>query len=262
MSDPGSTVPLDARPKAARLYRKPLPAAGATVELDPKQAHYLTVVLRHQAGDAVRVFNEADGEWLCRLERARRNDWRLTLEHRIADPDPLPDLWYLFAPLKHERLDYLAQKATEMGACRLMPVLTEHTHRQRLNLDRIQANMIEAAEQCGLVSLPALDPPTALDDVLARWPAKRTLVWCNEDRRDSDPLEDLRRVRIGPLAVLIGPEGGFSAAERTQLFRLPQVCPLALGPRILRADTAAVAALALIQATCGDWRKATPEVTD
>lgn len=262
MSDPGSTVTPDAGPKAARLYRKPLPGAGATVELDPKQAHYLTVVLRHQPGDVVRVFNEADGEWLSRLERVRRNDWRLTLERRIANPDPLPDLWYLFAPLKHERLDYLAQKATEMGVSRLMPVLTEYTHRQRLNLERIQANMIEAAEQCGLVSLPQLDAPAALDDVLARWPADRTLVWCNEERRDSNPLQDLRQVKSGPLAVLIGPEGGFSATERAHLCRLPQVCPLALGPRILRADTAAVAALALVQATCGDWRRATPEVTD
>jgi 16S rRNA (uracil1498-N3)-methyltransferase len=239
-----------------------LPGAGATVDLDPKQAHYLTVVLRQQPGEIVRVFNEAEGEWVARLERARRNDWRLTLERQIAPPDPLPDLWYLFAPLKHERLDYLAQKATEMGVSRLMPVMTEYTHRQRLNLDRIQANMIEAAEQCGLVSLPALDPPAALNEVLARWPAGRTLVWCNEERRDSDPLLDLQHAAEGPLAVLIGPEGGFSAGERAQLSRLPQVCPLALGPRILRADTAAVAALALVQATRGDWRKATPEVTD
>ncbi len=259
MSEEGSTGQTDAA--APRLYLRPL-AQGVAAPLDPKQAHYLSVVLRLPPGAAVRAFNEADGEWVARLARARRNDWSLTPERKLAPPQRLPDLWYLFAPLKHDRLDYLAQKATEMGVCRLMPVLTERTHRQRLNIDRLRANAIEAAEQCGLVSLPEVADLAALDDVLAKWPPGRTLVFCDEDRAGGDPLRDLAALRRGPLAVLVGPEGGFTPDERARLRALAHVCPISLGPRILRADTAAVAALALVQAALGDWGTATPQVTD
>jgi len=259
MSQDGSTA--GAVVQGPRLYLRPL-AQGAAAPLEAKQAHYLSVVLRLAPGAGVRVFNETDGEWLARLDKARRNDWTLTPERKIAAPQRLPDLWYLFAPLKHDRLDYLAQKATEMGAARLMPVLTGHTHRQRLNLDRLRANAIEAAEQCGLVSLPEVVETAALGDVLSRWPLGRTLIFCDEDRAGGDPLRDLAAVRRGPLAVLVGPEGGFTLDERARLRALAHVCPISLGPRILRADTAAVAALALVQAALGDWRTDTPQVTD
>ena len=259
MSQDGSTA--GAVVQGPRLYLQPL-AQGVPAPLAAKQAHYLSVVLRLAPGAGVRVFNETDGEWLARLDKARRSDWTLTPERKIAAPQRLHDLWYLFAPLKHDRLDYLAQKATEMGAARLMPVLTGHTHRQRLNLDRLRANAIEAAEQCGLVSLPEVADMARLDDVLASWPAARTLIWCDEDRAGADPLRDLAAMRPGPLAVLVGPEGGFTPDERTRLRALPPVRAISLGPRILRADTAAVAALALVQAALGDWRTATPQVTD
>lgn len=261
MSREGSTVSANAS-GAPRLYLAPLAGAGAAAPLDARQAHYLTVVLRLQPGDPVRVFNEIDGEWLAHLSRARRNDWSVTLSERIAAPGRLPDVWYLFAPLKHDRLDYLAQKATEMGASRLQPVLTDHTHRQRLNLERLRANAIEAAEQCGLVSLPEVAQPLSLDSALANWPAGRTLIWCDEDRQGSAPLADLAAVPAGPLAVLVGPEGGFSLRERQWLRDLPHVKAVSLGPRILRADTAAVAVLALVQAALGDWGNAPSKVTD
>ncbi|MFO1088474.1 MAG: 16S rRNA (uracil(1498)-N(3))-methyltransferase [Hyphomicrobiales bacterium] len=238
-----------------RLYVAPLPGPGDTSRLDAKQAHYLTVVLRRKSGDRFLAFNEAQGEWLAELEQVRKHDWALRIVEQRKPPQALPDVWYLFAPLKHERLDYLAQKITEMGACRAIPVLTDHAQRQTLNLDRLKANMIEAAEQCELVGIPSLEPPQPLDAVLARWPKDRALVWCNEDRRDTGPLDDLGRVPAGPVALLIGPEGGFSEAERARLSALPFVHPLGLGPRVLRADTAAVAALALIQAVLGDWRR-------
>jgi 16S rRNA (uracil1498-N3)-methyltransferase len=264
MSKEGSTVTAEgvqAGVGAPRLYLKPLAGAMAA-PLDAKQAHYLSVVLRLAPGAPVRVFNETDGEWLARLAKARRNDWSLTLERKLAAPQRLPDLWYLFAPLKHDRLDYLAQKATEMGASRLIPVITDHTHRQRLNLDRLRANAIEAAEQCGLVSLPEVADLATLDDVLSGWPSGRALIWCDEERGCASPLRDLAAVPPGPLGVLIGPEGGFSRNERERLRALPHVHAISLGPRILRADTAAVAALALVQATLGDWGTATLQVTD
>lgn len=259
MSGEGSTLSAQGAP---RLYLTPLAGAGAAVPLDAKQAHYLTVVLRLQPGAPVRVFNEAEGEWLAHLSRARRNDWSVTLAEKIAAPGRLPDLWYLFAPLKHDRLDYLAQKVTEMGASRLQPVITDHTHRQHLNVERLRANAIEAAEQCGLVALPEIGQPLSLDSALAGWPAGRALIWCDEDRQNSAPLADLAAVPAGPLAVLVGPEGGFSPRERQWLRGLPQVRAVSLGPRILRADTAAVAVLALVQAVLGDWGNAPSKVTD
>jgi 16S rRNA (uracil1498-N3)-methyltransferase len=165
-----------------------------------------------------------------------------------------PDLHYLFAPLKQARLDYMVQKAVEMGVGRLRPVLTQHTQVSRVNLERMEANAIEAAEQCGILSIPAIEPPVKLSEALENWDASRRLIFCDEGASLSDPAQALMKADPGPAALLIGPEGGFSPAERAKLLALPFVTQLSLGPRILRADTAAVAALALMQTFIGDWR--------
>ena len=166
---------------------------------------------------------------------------------------PPGDLHYLFAPLKHARLDYMVQKATELGASVLHPVLTHHTNVTRLNLDRMRANAIEAAEQCNLLAVPEVLPSSSLDRVLSGWNHERRLIFCDEAAEDASPLEVLGKLENGPLALLIGPEGGFSAAEREHLIGLPFVTAISLGPRIMRADTAATAALSLVQAVLGDW---------
>jgi 16S rRNA (uracil1498-N3)-methyltransferase len=228
--------------------------AGAAVALEPAQAHYLTTVLRLKSGGRVLVFNGRDGEWEATLEVQKRtvllHVGGLTRAQTAAG-----DLHYLFAPLKAARLDYMVQKAVEMGATRLQPVLTRHGQVARLNIARVRANCIEAAEQCGILNLPEIAEPAALLAVLAANEPGRYLIFCDEDAEVADPLAALAKVPPGsPAAVLIGPEGGFAQDERTALLKLPNVVRLALGPRILRADTAAVAALALIQAVLGDWR--------
>jgi 16S rRNA (uracil1498-N3)-methyltransferase len=165
-----------------------------------------------------------------------------------------PDLWYLFAPLKRSRLDYMVQKAVEMGVSRLVPVLTQHTVAERVNLDRMRANAIEAAEQCGILRIPEVAKPEKLATVLAAWPPERRLIFCDEGAAHSNPIDALRILQSGPLAVLIGPEGGFSEAERMQINTKPFAHALSLGSRIMRADTAAVAALAIVNAVLGDWQ--------
>ena len=161
---------------------------------------------------------------------------------------------YLFAPLKHTRLDYMVQKATEMGVAHLQPVLTHHTIAARVNLERMRANAIEAAEQCGVLRVPTVGEPLKLEAALSAWDPKRTLIFCDEAADVANPLAALSAIEGAPLAVLIGPEGGFDPAERALLHEKPFALPISLGPRIMRADTAAVAALALVNATLGDWR--------
>jgi 16S rRNA (uracil1498-N3)-methyltransferase len=182
----------------------------------------------------------------------------LAVAERTREQTAPGDLYYLFAPLKHARLDYMVQKAVELGASRLQPVITRHTQVDRVNGDRMRANAIEAAEQCGILSLPEVADPLALDKIIASWRADRLLIFCDEDAAVKDPVAALSQARdangVKPLSVLIGPEGGFADAEREALLRLPNVVRLALGPRIMRADTAAVAALSLVQAVLGDWR--------
>jgi 16S rRNA (uracil1498-N3)-methyltransferase len=243
-----------------RLYIEAALASGQTLDLDPAQANYLRNVLRLKAGATVLVFNGRDGEWHATLtDRGKRALSLAISEQARAQTTPL-DLHYLFAPLKHARLDYMVQKAVEMGASRLQPVLTRHTQVTRVNLERMQANAIEAAEQCGILTLPEIAAPISLERLLAEWTPARLLIFCDEDAEVKDPLAALATVRpvAGstpmPLAVLIGPEGGFAEDERSALLRAPNVVRLALGPRILRADTAAVAALALACAALGDWR--------
>jgi 16S rRNA (uracil1498-N3)-methyltransferase len=245
--------------KSPRLFAEAPLAAGATIALERPQAHYLTHVLRLKAGDGVLVFNGRDGEWQARLAEGGKRTVALTVASQTRPQTKAADLHYLFAPLKSARLDYMVQKAVEMGVSRLQPVLTRHGQVARVNLERMRANAIEAAEQCGILSLPEIGAPEPLASLLAQRArgaeAERWLVFCDEDAAAGDPLAALQAMpQRAPLAVLIGPEGGFAADERAVLLEQPRVVRLALGPRILRADTAAVAALTLVQSVCGDWR--------
>jgi 16S rRNA (uracil1498-N3)-methyltransferase len=244
--------------RTPRVFLDAALAAGATLPLDPAQANYLGNVLRLGSGDPVLVFNGRDGEWRGRLAGVGKR--RLAIELvELARPQTGPlDLHYLFAPLKHARLDYMVQKAVEMGASRLQPVLTRHAQVARVNLERMRANAIEAAEQCGILTVPEVAAPLTLDRVIVERDPARLLVFCDEDAPVRDPVAALAAAGAGqdatPLAVLVGPEGGFAEDERAALLALPHTVRLALGPRILRADTAAVAALALVGAVLGDWR--------
>jgi len=237
-----------------RLFVRPPLLAGAAIAAERGQANYLLNVLRLKEGGTVLIFNGRDGEWRARVEPEGRKACILVPEEQVRAQTAAPDLHYLFAPLKHARLDYMAQKAVEMGAGRLRPVLTRYTQAGRINLDRLIANAVEAAEQCGILAIPEIDPPQKLADALAGWDPGRRLIFCDEAAPVSAPAEALRTLPPGPAAVLIGPEGGFAPEERSDLLRRPYVTALSLGPRILRADTAAVAALALAQAFIGDWR--------
>jgi 16S rRNA (uracil1498-N3)-methyltransferase len=238
-----------------RLFVEAGLEAGAQVPLEKGQAHYLTHVLRLQPGAELLAFNGRDGEWRVRLGGGKKSA-TLTPVEQTRPQTVAPDLHYLFAPLKHARLDYMVQKAVEMGAAALQPVLTQHTQVTRINRERMRANAIEAAEQCGVLTLPAIGEPAPLAAAIAALAPERVLIFCDERADVSDPIAALAAVRTSPpapLALLIGPEGGFSVAERELLLQRPRVVRLALGPRILRADTAAVAALALVQAVLGDW---------
>jgi 16S rRNA (uracil1498-N3)-methyltransferase len=236
-----------------RLYVETPLAAGVSVALDRAQSHYLGTVLRRKSGDDVLVFNGCDGEWRATLAKQRRTA-ALTVGPQTRAQTAPADLHYLFAPLRAGRLDYMVQKAVEMGVSSLRPVLTSHGQVARVNLERLRANVIEAAEQCGILSLPDVAAPRAFARVLAEREPARLLLFCDEDAEVADPIAALARLPRAPLAVLIGPEGGFAEDERAALLRQPNVVRLSLGPRILRADTAAVAALALVQAVVGDWR--------
>ena len=241
--------------RSPRLFVDLPLTAGGAVPLAPPQAHYLKDVLRLRPGDGVLVFNGRDGEWQARLEPAGKRGLALEFETQTRPQTGGPDLHYLFAPLKRARLDYMVQKAVEMGVARLAPVMTRHTQAERVNVERMRANAIEAAEQCGVLRLPEIAPPVALSEALAALAPDRVLVFCDEDAPIADPAAALASAAGSvALAVLVGPEGGFAADEREMLLARRNIVRLALGPRILRADTAAVAALALVQAVLGDWR--------
>lgn len=238
--------------RAKRLFIDTPLKVGREIGLDRGQAHYVRNVVRLRDGDTVLVFNGRDGEWRARVGIERRAA-RLVVAEQVRPQTPRADLHYLFAPLKHARLDYLVQKATEMGAEWLRPVITERTVAARVNLERMRANAIEAAEQCGLLRVPDVAEPETLAAVIDNWPGERVLIFADEAAAGAGDFSALAPLRGRPLALLVGPEGGFSEAERDRLLALPATCPISLGPRILRADTAAVAALALVQATAGDW---------
>jgi 16S rRNA (uracil1498-N3)-methyltransferase len=241
--------------RSPRLFVNAPLAEGATIALDRDQSNYLGNVLRLTAGSGVLIFNGRDGEWQARLAGRKRPD-SLTIESPTRPQDRLPDLTYAFAPLKHARLDYMVQKAIEMGAAALQPVTTRFTQVARINGERMRANVIEAAEQCGILSLAAVAEPVALDRYLRDRQPARLLVFCDEATEVADPLQALQRGSTAAegVDILIGPEGGFAEEERAVLLRQPKTLRLSLGPRILRADTAGVAALALVQAALGDWR--------
>ena len=241
---------------AQRLFVDAPLASGARIALSREQANYLLNVLRLAAGDSVIIFNGIDGEWRAMLADTGRKAASLDVVEALRAQEAGPDIHYLFAPLKHARLDYMVQKAVEMGAARLRPVLTRRTQAQRVNLERMRANVIEAAEQCGILTIADIEEPLSLEKALAQWPQDRLLVFCDEDAPMADPVAAirLRAKPDAPIAVLIGPEGGFDPAERALLMRMEQTLAISLGPRILRADTAAVAALALVQAAIGDNR--------
>jgi 16S rRNA (uracil1498-N3)-methyltransferase len=247
-----------------RLFVAAPLAAGLTVALNAAQIHYLATVLRMAAGDTVRVFNGVDGEWTAALVGSGKRNAILVVETMLR-PQPAPaGLHYLFSPLKRARLDYMVQKAIEMGVSQLHPVIMHHTQAERVNLDRMRANAIEAAEQCGILTIPQIAAPLDFAAAITALGPARRLVFCDEDAPCGDPVAALRadlgsdlaatHANGAEIAVLIGPEGGFSEEERSALLRRPRTSRIALGPRILRADTAAVAALAIVQTAAGDWR--------
>ena len=248
---------------APRLFVEASLAPGETVALERNQSNYLGNVLRLAAGDAILVFNGREGEWRAEIGGRKRPD-SLTITAQTRPQDRLPDVAYVFAPLKHARLDYMVQKAVEMGASSLQPVLTRFTQVSRINGERMRANVIEAAEQCGILSLATVAEPLTLDRYLGQRDGLRLLVFCDEAAEVADPLQALRGAQAasgGQVAsgidILIGPEGGFAEEERGILLQQPRTLRLSLGPRVLRADTAGVAALALVQAALGDWAKST-----
>jgi 16S rRNA (uracil1498-N3)-methyltransferase len=243
--------------RAPRLYISAHLASGGEIALEPGQAHYLRSVLRRGPGTPVAVFNREDGEWLCRIAEIGKGGVRLTVEHRVREPEAEPeaDLWLLFAPIKRGRIDWLVEKATELGVSALVPVWTARSQVERLNLDRLRAHAIEAAEQSERLSVPELRPPETLERIIAGWRSARRLIICDESGRGEPIADAAARLMRGPTALLIGPEGGFDDAELDAIGKLSFVTRVGLGPRVLRAETAAVAALAVVQAIAGDWRR-------
>lgn len=242
--------------KAIRLFVAGPIAANAAVALDRDQTNYLLNVMRLEDGTRLAVFDGASGEWAARLLRTGKKAANLLVEEQLRPQPADGDLRLLFAPLKHARLDYMVQKAVEMGVTRLVPVMTRHTQAARINIERMRANAIEAAEQCGILTVAGCDESQPLAKALAGLPADQLLVFCDENAALANPVQALapHAPAAHGIAVLIGPEGGFAEEERALLARRPNTVAISLGPRILRADTAAVAALAVVQASLGDWR--------
>lgn len=227
-------------------------SAGQEIPLGPEAAHYLGTVMRQDSGDEFLVFNGRDGEWQARITRlGRRDGAALALDRTRPQLDP-PDVWLIFAPIRKTRTDFIVEKAAELGAARILPVQTDHTNAERIRRDRLQAHVIEAAEQCGGTHVAEVADLTPLSRLLDGWDERRRILWADEAR--VGPAGTLAGLPRGPWAILIGPEGGFSPAERARLAGMGCVTPISLGPRILRADTAAVAALTLWQAHLGDWQ--------
>ncbi|MGL4281340.1 MAG: 16S rRNA (uracil(1498)-N(3))-methyltransferase [Albidovulum sp.] len=227
---------------------------GQSLPLGEAQAHYLFGVMREGLGARVLVFNGRDGEWLAEVtEAGKRKGTLLCVDQTRAQTSPA-DLWLLFAPVKKARTDFIVEKAVELGAARLLPVATDYTNSERLRRDKAEAHVREAAEQCGALSLPEVAEMAPLTRVLADWPADRRILWADESAPAGATIATLEGAGPGPWAILTGPEGGFSEAERARLRSLPFVVPVSLGPRILRAETAAIAAMVIWQAHLGDWR--------
>ena len=236
----------------ARLYiDRPL-TAGEQIDLPKPQAHYIATVLRKSEGDAVRLFNGTDGEWRADIIAAGKKGVSLTIGRQLRAPVPMPDIWLLFAPVKRARTDFIIEKATELGAAHIHPVITARTQFPKIRIDRMRAQVIEAAEQTERLDIPGVSEPLKLDAVLDGWDAARPLIFADEAGGGQSAFKACSAI-IGPAAILIGPEGGFTDKERELLLSKPFVRPVSLGPRILRADTAAVSLLTLYQAASGDW---------
>jgi 16S rRNA (uracil1498-N3)-methyltransferase len=227
---------------------------GAEVRVEGNQAHYLTGVLRLRPGAQVKLFDDRTGEWLAGIAHVGKRDAILGVEGHLRPREAAPDLWLFAAPIKKGRIDWVAEKACELGVARLAPVMTRRTVVDRVNLDRLRAHMIEAAEQCERTALPELGEPVRLEALLAGWPEGRALIFADEE--GGAPM--LEAVKPGPAAILIGPEGGFAPEERAAIRAVPQAVGVSLGPRILRADTAVVAAVSLWMAAAGDWSQNPP----
>lgn len=242
------------RAAKVRLFVEADLGAGARVALTPEQAHYLLTVMRLGGGDRVAAFNGRDGEWICAVEPSGRRAGALVAEAPGQPQRRAPDLWLLFAPIKKARTDFIVEKAAELGVARVQPVFTRLTNAERLKPERLRAHAIEAAEQCGETWVPEVAEPVRLEAALEAWEPGRRLMFCDETRDAAPAAEALAAAGRGPWAILIGPEGGFTAEEAARLRATPQVLRVTLGPRVLRADTAAVAAITLWQATLGDWR--------
>jgi 16S rRNA (uracil1498-N3)-methyltransferase len=244
-----------------RLYVDAALAAGERISLAQNQAHYLRDVLRQNPGDAVAVFNGRDGEWRAVIESAGKRQTDLTIDEQLAPQAATPDIWLAFAPIKRARIDILVEKATELGVSRLIPVVTRRTNVERVNTGRLRAIAVEAAEQTGRLTIPEIDEPTPFASLMATWPAERRLYGMDETGGGRPVLQAMTEEMVGedgvstrPCAILIGPEGGFAEEELVTIRSLPFVVTVTLGPRILRSDTAALAALACWQAAAGDWR--------
>ena len=254
LTEPGGKV---------RLYVEAALSDSARITPDDGQSHYLLHVMRVKTGDRISLFNGREGEWLARVDTVSKRSLLLVCEKQTARQHDVPDLWLLFAPIKKTPADYLVQKATELGVSVLQPVITRRTIVSRVNMERLKANAIEAAEQSGRLTIPDCRAPLALDKLLASFTKDRKLIFADEAGADAnapggrvdmmiDALLDMPE--NGKYAILIGPEGGFDPVEREMIRALPNTVPVALGPRILRADTAALAALAILQSVWGDWR--------
>ncbi len=237
-----------------RLYVDHPLGAGQSVPLNRDQANYLFAVMRMGVGEQLLVFNSIDGEWLAEVAVANKRNGVLLAKSKTKPLQLPPDLWFFFAPIKKARTDFIVEKATEMGAARIIPVQTDFTNAQRIRQDRLQAHAIEAAEQCGGTFVPEVIDLITLEQVLTDWPSDRKLMFCDEDLVGGE--KSLDQSGKDPWAILIGPEGGFSELERAQLRSMSETVSVSLGPRILRADTACVAALTMWQMNLGDWRMA------
>ncbi|EJF84140.1 RsmE family RNA methyltransferase [Bartonella elizabethae Re6043vi] len=239
--------------KLKRLFIRQTLSLNEEIKIEGAQAFYLVHVLRMKEGAEILLFNGQDGEWLAKLIIVKKKFVVVKLIHQERLQTTHFNLIYCFAPLKNARLDYMVQKAVEMGVSVLQPVITHHTQVTRINMARMKANVIEASEQCGILSLPDCVSALSLEELLARWDETQPLFFCDEEHQSHNPLSSFKQRDVTAPGVLIGPEGGFSEEERSFLKKHPFVVSISLGPRILRADTAAVAALTLLNATVGDW---------
>ena len=228
-------------------------ASGAVLPLPEPQSHFLAHVLRAKPGDALRVFNGREGEWRCTVQHIAKRGVTLAVEQCTRAQDSVPDLWLLLAPIKKTPLDYIVQKATELGVARIQPVITRRTIVERINLDRMLANAVEAAEQSGRLSVPLIAPPLPLEKALTGWDPTRRIMFCDEGGDASPAAAALAAAPNSGWAILTGPEGGFDPVERDRLRSQGYVTPVSLGPRIMRADTASLAAISVWQSTLGDW---------